>query len=88
MNVKRFTKQVSQLPPDLQAPLMFTGFIRLAQRNVVSKEALAGTENTGGWDESKLLIFFYLLKAYSPVNCTGSPQGFFTSSNLAQVEYN
>ena len=32
----------------------------------------------------------YLLKAYSPVNRTGSPQssGPFTSSNLPQVEYN
>ena len=31
---------------------------------------------------------FYLLKAYSPVNRTESPQGFFTSSNSIQVEYN
>ena len=33
--------------------------------------------------------FIYLLKAYSPVNRTGSPQGFsLRSSNLTQVIYN
>ena len=32
-------------------------------------------------------MYIYLLKAYSPVNCTGSTSGFFTKSHLTQIEY-
>ena len=34
-----------------------------------------------------IYLFIYLLKAYSAVNRTGSPQGFSQVLNLVQVEY-
>ena len=35
-----------------------------------------------------LILSFFLLKAYSPVNRTGSTPGLLTRSKLTQVEYN
>ena len=32
--------------------------------------------------------YYYLLKAYSPVNRTGLPQDFSQVQNVAQVQYN
>ena len=34
-----------------------------------------------------IYLVIHLLKVYSPVNRTGSPQGFFTSTNLKQDEH-
>ena len=65
--------------------IFLTPFIHTGQRMISAIILLMAPINCA---YQSTQLFIYLLKAYSPVNRTGSPQGLFTKSNVTQVEYN
>ena len=60
---------------------------KLVNLSRAEHKPLETARNNTYWTELYSCLFVCLLKAFRPINRTGSPQVFFTDSNLTHVTY-